>query len=72
MDAAGHSAEHERLSALFMLSENEECIIVTSVEACMQYTLPPEILKENIIKINTGDTFDIRELSENDIIQRKR
>lgn len=64
IDASGHGAEHERLSALNALSQKKNAIIVTSVEALLQYTLPEKIFKENIISLKVGDVEEPAELAE--------
>lgn len=64
VDAAGHSAEHERLAALSALAENKGCIVVASLEACLEYTLPPEVFKANVIKIDMDGKYEPTELAE--------
>ncbi len=62
VDAAGHSAEHERLSALFALSSKKNSIVIASLEAVLQYTLSKENFDNGMYKISTGDVVDIDEL----------
>lgn len=62
-DAAGHSAEHERLTALFALLCEQECIVVTSVEACLQYTIEKSFFQQNMISFSVGEVYELSELS---------
>lgn len=64
MAAAGHNAEHERLSALFGMSQKQGCIVVASLEACCTYTLPQKIMEENTLKIKLADIAEPDELAE--------
>jgi len=64
VDAAGRSAEHERLAALFALETNENAIVITSLEACLEYTLSKDFFKENIINLSVGDVYEPSELME--------
>ena len=62
IDASGHGAEHERLSALYAASDGKNPLIVTSVEAVLQYTAPKKLFSENIINIKIGDVKEPEEL----------
>ncbi len=64
--AEGSSSEYEqaRLSVLGRICEGTLPIVVTSVEAALQYTVPPGIFKESCFEIGRGDSFDIGELAK--------
>lgn len=64
MDSAGHAAEYERLSALNALAERKNPLVVTSLEAILQYTLPKDIFKQNILRIKLGNIIEPAELVE--------
>lgn len=63
IDAYNRHSENLRLEALINMEEMGG-ITVTSLEALLQYTISPKALKENILHIELGDTFDPEELSE--------
>ncbi len=52
--SASHSDECERLMILNSLSRGECHGVVTTPSALLQYTIPPDVLKENIITLKTG------------------
>ncbi len=63
IDTKGHAAEHERLSAAEALIRGKKPIIVTSVEAILQYTLPKKLFKENILSLKVGDITEPADLA---------
>ena len=54
--------ECERIKTLLELKNSSA--VVTTVQAIMQYTLPPVVLNENRIALKTGDEYDIILLCE--------
>ncbi len=64
--AEGSSSEYEqaRLSVLGRICEGTLPIVVTSVEAALQFTVPPGIFKESCFEIKRGDCFDISDLAK--------
>ena len=38
--------------------------MITSLEAVLGYTIPPEVLSENVLKIKTGECYNPEELVE--------
>lgn len=64
IDAAGHSAEHERIAALSALRENRKCIIVASIEACLEYTLAPDVFALNCIEITMQGEYNPEKIAE--------
>ena len=53
---------YERIKVLNEL--NKKCIVITTIEAAMQKTIPKEVLYKNKIKLKVGDTIDTEELKE--------
>lgn len=55
--------EHERLHVLSAVIRGEVRIVAASVEAVMQPTIPPEILRSSHLSIDTGSTVDLKEFA---------
>ncbi len=62
IDALGHFKEHKRIRALNSICEDK--IVVTSLEACLGYTIPPKTLEENTLKIKPEEVYDIDQLCQ--------
>ncbi len=62
LDALGHFKEHKRIRTLNSIKEDS--IVITSLEACLGYTIPPEVLKENTLTIKPQEVYDIDKLCE--------
>ncbi len=62
----GYSKEYEqrRVDTLSRVLGGDFGVLVCSVDSAVQYTLPPQILRDNIITVSTGDTVDLKALSE--------
>ncbi len=62
----GASAEYEqqRLSVLGRILDGSCGIVVASVEAALQYTIPPGTYEYNTIKLTRGASADIKALAE--------
>ncbi len=54
--------EQERLSALWRLFKGEIKILVASVSAAMQYTLPPKKLEESCFSLKSSQSISIDEI----------
>jgi transcription-repair coupling factor (superfamily II helicase) len=54
----------ERLSALIALGRSTSVIVVASVEALLQKTMPPDTLKQRIRELRQGQTLDPLDLIE--------
>ncbi len=65
IDALGHHNEQKRIKTLH---KKENSIVVASLEACLDYTIPPEILTENTLILKPGEHYDIKKLSEKLVI----
>ncbi len=63
IDAQNRHSENMRLEALSNMQKNGG-ITVTSVEALLQFTIPPKTLKENTLNLKIGDMIDPVELAE--------
>ena len=60
VSASAHFKEHFRISVLDkLLSKNKDTILVTSIEACTGFTIPPDYLLEKRVEIKTGECYDI-------------
>ena len=64
--AEGSSAEYEqrRLSVLGRVLDESCKIVVSSVEAALQYTIPPGTFKYNTFSVKRGDVCDMEDLSK--------
>jgi len=56
---ASHEYEHERLRVLSGLLGNDYEIIVTTPDAVLGYTVPPDALRKNTLRITEIDQIDI-------------
>lgn len=63
IDAQNRHNENMRLEALVNMQRNGG-ITVTSLEALLQYTIRPEVLKDSTLSLKLGDQCDPEELSE--------
>ena len=63
-DVEGVSREYEfaRLKVLDGLVQGRISMVICSIEALLQYTLPPQVLKKNILKLCPGQTHSIEDL----------
>ncbi len=65
IDALAHFNEHKRIDCLAALfGEDSEITVITTLEAALSPTIPPELLKSNSILIKQGERYDIQELSK--------
>ena len=51
--------EHKRVDTLSRVLDGAFDVLLIPVDAALQYTLPPEILKQNIINISSTDTINV-------------
>lgn len=65
-DAAVHSKEYEykRLDTLSKILGGDFDMLVCPVEAAIQHTVPPEVLRENSIKITVGEEVSLEGLAK--------
>ncbi len=60
---ASHEYEHERLRVLSGLLSGDYDVVVTTPDAALGYTVPPERLKQNTIRIDETDTLDPKDFA---------
>lgn len=63
VDSFSREYEHKRIEALSKIRKGLSKIIVTTVEACMQGTIPPEKLDEYSFDIKSGEDINLTELA---------
>lgn len=65
-EIAGYSKEyeHKRIDTLSKLLGGDFDVLTVSLDAALQYTVPPEILKNATFEIASGDTISTKELTE--------
>ena len=63
-DMLGHSNEYEqrRINTLSKVFDGDLRVLVCSIEAAVQYTVPPEVLKENTFTLCVGMQIDLNDL----------
>lgn len=65
-DIKGYSKEYEhtRVDTLSKLLGGDFCVLTLSLDAALQYTLPPDVLSDSCFKIKSGDTVSTTALTE--------
>ncbi|MBQ9965563.1 MAG: transcription-repair coupling factor [Clostridia bacterium] len=63
-DIEGYSREyeHKRIHTLSKLLDGDFSVLTMSVEAALQYTVPKEILRDNLIELKVGKEYDLKAL----------
>ncbi len=56
--------EHKRTDTLSALADGDFDVVVFSVDAAVQYTVPPDVLQKAGFVLKTGDEIDIGDLTE--------
>lgn len=56
--------EHKRTDTLSALADGDFDLLTVSVDSAVQYTVPPEILRNSRFTLSTGDTVDTTVLTE--------
>ena len=59
---ASHEYEHERLKVLFAILNSELDAVITTPDAALSYTIPPQELRKSIIRLDTKTITTPREL----------
>lgn len=54
--------EHKRIDTLSGILDGAFDVVISSVDASLLYTMPPEVLKQRQIKLCTGESADLEEL----------
>ncbi|MBQ7900851.1 MAG: hypothetical protein IJ365_02650, partial [Clostridia bacterium] len=63
VDAANHGGEFARIRALHSISDSD--VVVTTMKAMLQYTLPPELLRQYSCDISCGDIVEVEQFCRN-------
>lgn len=58
IETTGHQNEHERLAVIDKIVTGVASIVVTSLDAVMDYTVPPELFEKNVLNFKTGERHD--------------
>ncbi len=63
---AGYSKdyEHRRTDTLSKIIDGDFDIAVASVDSAIEFTVPPEILKENVFSLSLGDTVNTDDIAK--------
>ncbi|MEE0930061.1 MAG: CarD family transcriptional regulator, partial [Acutalibacteraceae bacterium] len=56
--------EHQRINVLCKILENKADIVITTIDALAQFTIPPQVLKKATVNLESGT-----EISVDDVIQ---
>lgn len=51
--------EHQRLNVLLKILDDDYDVIITCIDAAMQYTIPPEVLQASVLKLREGQNTDM-------------
>jgi len=63
IDAFAHFNEHKRIAALYrLMNTSGDITVVTTLEAALSPTIPPEILSNSSFTIRQGEKYDLDEL----------
>jgi len=62
-DAKSHTVLSERISSLIEIINNDNCIVVTSIEGALKKMVPKNDFLKNVYKISVGNTIEIEELN---------
>jgi len=63
IDSVSREYEHQRIEALSKIMHGNCSVMVSSAEAVMQKTIPPEVLVEKSILIKTSSEMDLKNLA---------
>ena len=64
IETTGHQNEHARLAVLDNIINGSGGIVVTSIDAVLQYTAKREEFESRVIEFEEGKRFDLTELTE--------
>lgn len=68
IETSGHQNEHARISVLQKLISEDKYIVITSLDAVLQYTLSRDALCKMCIEFELGRRFDLTELAQKLVI----
>ncbi len=63
VDSVSRETVFSRLLALYEILKREDTIVVTSIEALLQYTVPPKVFFSNVLDFELGAVYDLELLS---------
>jgi len=61
-EGSSHEYERQRIEALTLLQTGQCTCIVTTIDAALQYVLPPKKLKERTVKLSAGQEISVDEI----------
>ena len=61
---ASHEYEHERLRVLFGILQGAYDVVLTTPDALLSYTVPPEVLTKHLIRLDRQTVLEPRYLAE--------
>ncbi len=61
---ASHELEHERLSTLSKILKNEADVVISTCDAALSYTMPPDVLRRSETALAVGDEYPLEALRE--------
>lgn len=64
VDSVSRETVYSRLSVLESLVQNNCAIAVTSAEALLQYTVPPQVFSDTVLRFELGAVFSLEKLCE--------
>ena len=68
IETSGHQNEHARISVIQKLVSGGDYIVVTSLDAILQYTCDKEEFKSLCIDFELGKTFNLEKLTEDLVV----
>lgn len=63
-EVTGVSGEfvHQRIAALYDILNNKCDVVVACIDAVLQYTIPPDVLKNNIVTVRSGQEISLEKI----------
>ena len=65
-DVGSHQFEQNRLQTMAAMANDRAGIIVSTVDALMQRTIPKETLLQSTLTMKIGEEYDLREITNRD------
>ncbi len=69
LEATSEGVQEERMKAIERITEGENCIVVTSIDAFLHQLLPPSTYTKNKISFEVGEVVDLSKIVETFTIQ---
>ncbi len=64
VESVSREYEHKRLHVLGRMLKKDVNVVVASVNAAAQFTIPPEIFKQNTFSIDTNSSYNVNDLAD--------